>query len=148
MRNLAVMGEKLVIVYSDQRVREAAQLMKANGFSQLPVLDRATGKHVGIVTDGTIMERMLIPKAEFDQRGLDWIRMYADKTLQAADVVEQTPTLSTGDSLDVAARNLMYHYALLVEDREELGIITRNDFLELALENSEHSSSKVLATKP
>ena len=52
-----VMTEQVVSVTADKPLREAAQMMHADGFRRLPVID-ASGKVIGILTRGDIIQAM------------------------------------------------------------------------------------------
>jgi predicted transcriptional regulator len=129
-----ILSGKVETVCSDEPIRIAAAKMKEKGFTQIPVKDRETRECLGLVTDWTILTRMLEPlKAQPKET---WLKHLAGMPIRDADIIERVPEYPLSSPLIEIAEGLLHHYAVLVRDEFEnqFGIITRADFLRLLLE--------------
>jgi predicted transcriptional regulator len=120
-------------VCSDEPTWKAAAKMKEEGFTQIPVIDRRTNECLGLVTDWTLLVRMLEPlKAQPKET---WLKHLAELPLREADVIDKVPEYPVSSPLVEIAEGLLHHYGVLVraEHETQFGIITRADFLRLIL---------------
>jgi predicted transcriptional regulator len=125
---LYISSHDVVSVFIDDTVDEAARKMREGGFTQLPVLERATGKCKGIVTDFALLKKMLSP---FTISREGWLSDLGRIKIKEAGVVDVVPTFPLTSSMTEIAQALVYHYAILVMEDEKVGIVTRADFLRL-----------------
>ena len=121
--------ENVLSIYSDQTVEKASDMMVEKGYTQLPVFDRTYSNSLGIVTDYTIMRRMLSPNTF--SKG-NWLEELRQMTIEKAEVIDQAPTYSLDTPVAEIAQALLFHYAILIfKERGKVGIITRADFLKM-----------------
>jgi len=128
-KDLAVTDKQLVWVYDDAKIRETAALMKDNGFTQVPVKRRRDGRWRGVVTDLSVLRRML-PSAQIDGGSLP---EFKDALIGDSGVIEGIADCPIYSTLGVVAQMLQHFYAVLLTDDlgEVKGIITRADILKL-----------------
>jgi predicted transcriptional regulator len=122
---------EVVCVYSDESTAKAASEMQKSGFTQIPVIDRKTGQCTGLVTDLTLLVRMLEPlKSEPKET---WLKHLAELPISEAEVIDKVPEYPACSPLIEVAEGLMHHYGVLIRDEQKnkFGIITRADFLKL-----------------
>jgi predicted transcriptional regulator len=127
-RDLAV-TEKLVWMHDDATVGEVACVMLGKGFTQIPVKSRGDGRWRGVVTDLSLLRRML-PSPDVKVGSLaEFNRM----RIRDAGVIEGVVDCPLDSTLGVVAQMLMHFYAVLLTDDvgEVRGIITRADILKL-----------------
>ena len=130
--DIYVSSEKVVAAYSNDTVLMAIRKMDQGNFTQIPVIDKETGKCMGIVTDFTILKRMLSPQKNSKE---NWLSEFKKMTIKQAKIVDETPTYPLKTPIAEIAQALMFHYAILIlETRDKIGIVTRADFLK-ALQN-------------
>jgi cystathionine beta-synthase len=106
----------LVVVRTDQSVREALELITGHDVSQLPVLDE--GRNVGSVTEETLMARVIEDPAILDT--------------PVADLMgDPFPDVDGASALDDVARLLTRQTSAVVVRRDGAltGIITRYDMV-------------------
>ena len=126
---LYISSQNTVTVFLDDSVFEAVERMQEGGFTQLPVIDRKTSECKGIVTDFTLLKRMLSP---FEVSKEEWLLNLGKMRIKDADVVDIVPNFPLTSSIIEIAQALIYHYAVLVvEANGKVGIVTRADFLQL-----------------
>lgn len=124
--------EQVISVYSDDSVEKVADIMAKEGYSQLPVFDRTYSDSLGIVTDYSVLKRMLSPNTFSKNKWIDEIKKM---TIEKAEVIDQAPTYSQDTSIAEIAQALLFHYAILIfKERGKVGIITRADFLKIITE--------------
>jgi predicted transcriptional regulator len=133
-RDLAV-TEKLVWVHDDATVGEVAAVMLDKGFTQIPVKRCEDGRWQGVVTDLSILRRML-PTAEHRANSL---AEFNHMRIGDAGVIEGVVDCPLESSLGVVAQMLIHFYAVLLTDDlgDVKGIITRADMLKLLCEKAE-----------
>jgi predicted transcriptional regulator len=121
--------EKLVWVYDDATVREVASMMLDMGFTQIPVKSREDGRWRGVVTDLSILNRML-PSSKIDKSSL---LKFKDTMIKVAGIIEGIADCPIDSTLGMVAQMLVHFYAILLTDDlgEVRGIITRADLLKL-----------------
>jgi predicted transcriptional regulator len=132
-------SEDVATVDSLDPVSVAISKMKEGGFSQIPVFERETRKW-GIVTEFTIMKRMLSPlelKKDEDSRNerrtakFNWLKEFKAMPIKEAKVTDEAPTYPLDTPIAEIAQALLFHYAILIlEAREKIGLVTRADFFE------------------
>ncbi len=127
-RDLAVI-EKLVWVYDDAKVGGTAASMRENGFTQVPVKRRVDGRWRGVVTDLSILRRML-PSSQINGGSL---AEFKEAMIKDAGVIEGIADCPIDSTLGVVAEMLLHFYAVLLTDDlgDVRGIITRADILKL-----------------
>ncbi len=113
-----VMTPNPVGVQRNASVKEAVDLMRENGFSQLPVFDGE--KHVGGVTESGLIEH-LIPWELEDDPG----------EVRVEEVMEEAwPLLGEEAPISLLSSLLRYYPAVLVQRRGRVvGIVTKADLL-------------------
>ena len=123
--------EKLVWVYDNAKVGETAASMKENGFTQVPVKRRVDGRWRGVVTDLSMLRRML----SSSQIYVGSLQEFKDATIRDAGVIEGIADCPLDSTLGVVAQMLIHFYAVLLTDDlgEVKGIITRADILKLLI---------------
>lgn len=125
---LYVPSQKVVNVNSDDIVSEAARKMMEGDFTQLPVIDKAK-KCIGIVTDFTLLKRMLSPTIPSKK---NWLQEFRNMKIKDADVIDEAPTYPLNTPIAEIAQALLFHYAVLISEKNgKIGIVTRADFLKL-----------------
>lgn len=122
-------SESVVKVNSDDSVNVAVTEMTKGGFTQLPVINKKTGKCLGIVTDFTLLKRMLTPNAKSEEK---WLNKFKKMSIIDADIIDESPTYPMSTSIAEIAQALLFHYAILIIDEKgEYGIVTRADFIKI-----------------
>ena len=130
---LGASSENTVSVLMSSSVEEAAEKMSKGGFTQLPVFDQKTKKCMGIVTDFTLLKRMLSPSAVARE---EWVNQLSKMSIKDAGVIDACPVFPVTSSIIEIAHALVYHYAVLIEgENKSIGIVTRADFLQLLSSN-------------
>ena len=113
-------------ISSEDTIETAAKIMFEKDFSQLLVKDSTTKEYIGIVTDYTVFKEMLFP---FEVSS-DWLKTLKNKKVGL--LVDRPPRFPKNAKFIEVAQGLMHHYSVMVqEDKGEIGIITRWDFLKL-----------------
>jgi predicted transcriptional regulator len=126
---LYVPSQNVVRVYSDDIVSEAARKMTDGDFTQLLVIDMETKKSLGLVTDFTLLKRMLSPTIPSKE---NWLQEFRNMEIKDADVIDEAPTYPLNTPIAEIAQALLFHYAVLIsEGKGKIGIVTRADFLKL-----------------
>jgi predicted transcriptional regulator len=129
---LYVSSKNTIVVFDVDTVNEAAKKMLDGGFTQLPVIDKNTRQCIGIITDFTLLKRMLSPDVG-SKKG--WLNDLKALKVRDANVIDDPPRFAPDSSYTEIAQALMYHYSVLVrEGKRNTGIVTRADFLRLLLE--------------
>jgi CBS domain-containing protein len=80
-----IMTAKVITVTEDASVSDVARLLVDNGISALPVVD-ATGKLLGIVSEGDLMHRA---EAGTGLRRSWWLSLFTDASVSAAQFVKE-----------------------------------------------------------
>jgi predicted transcriptional regulator len=134
-----VKSEDVATVDSHDPVSVAIIKMKEGSFSQIPVFERETGKW-GIVTEFTIMKRMLSPlqsnkveenRSECVITKSNWLKEFKAMPIKEAKITDEAPTYPLNTPIAEIAQALLFHYAILIlEAREKIGLVTRADFFE------------------
>lgn len=142
---LYVNSQNTVSVFSDDSVDEAAKKMRIGDFTQLPVIERATGKCKGIVTDFALLRRMISP---FTVSKKGWLSDLGSMKIKEADIIDAAPIFPPTSPIIEIAQALIYHYAVLVQESEgNVGIVTRADFLKLFADIQERWRERFLLKK-
>jgi predicted transcriptional regulator len=129
-KDLAVTN-KLVWLHDDASVGEVSAKMIEKGFTQIPVKRREDGRWRGVVTDLTILSRLL-PSAEVKANSLEEL---SKMKISEAGVIEGIVDCPLESTLGQIAQILASFYAVLLTDDlgDVKGIITRADLLRLLL---------------
>ncbi len=106
---------KVMSVRPETPVKKIIAIMRASGFSQVPVIER--GIQIGEISEETLLHNM--------DRKLE--------KLQAKDIIDRPfPVVDAGDSTETLPQLLDAHPAVLVAERGRItGIITKSDLLGL-----------------
>jgi CBS domain-containing protein len=80
-----IMTGKVITITEDASVSDVANLLLDNGISALPVVD-ATGKLLGIVSEGDLMHRS---EAGTGRRRSWWLSLFTDANASAAQFVKE-----------------------------------------------------------
>ena len=113
-----LISRPVVSVGRTQLVRDAVDLMRRRGFSQLPVLDG--GRCVGSISEKTILDRAARGESLESVLGLK-VREIMDSPL---------PVVNSDTPLDLVLGLLQSNYGVLVSKGENLvGILTKSDIL-------------------
>jgi len=134
IRDLYVSSQNLVTVNSEDKVSLASDRMTKNEFTQLPVIDKSSKSCVGIVTDFTLLNRMVSPKKA--SKG-NWLTEFINMKIKDAEVIDNAPTYPLDTPIAEIAQALLFHYAVLInEENGKIGMVTRADFHKLLTNNS------------
>jgi predicted transcriptional regulator len=129
VRKYATTFEKLNWATDDEPLREVAERMFRNGFSQLPVRS-ASGDFRGIVSEGTVLKRILHP--EVSGRKFSSLDELGSLKLRDVGVIEEPPRYPANSKMMEISQVLSNYYAVLLTSGEHVvGIITRADILKL-----------------
>ncbi len=111
------MNPKIIFTSPQTTVREVILIMKKQGVSQLPVIQKE--KVVGLVSEGTILEKME-PSPE---------KLFS---LRVEEIMEEVPPIVSPQTGQEVVSQLLRSFSLvLVAERGELkGVITKSDLLE------------------
>ena len=113
-----IMTESPIFVQQITSVQETVEIMRKNGFSQLPVFDK--DKPVGGVSERTLLDQIL-----YNEDGIPASRK------QVKDIMEESwPMVSEDAPLSLLSNLLKYYPAVLVQRKGYVvGIITKADLL-------------------
>ncbi|MCJ7731141.1 CBS domain-containing protein [Candidatus Bathyarchaeota archaeon] len=113
-----IMTEDPISVQQIATVQETVEIMRRNGFSQLPVFDG--DKPVGGVSERTLLDQIL-----YNEDGVPPSRK------QVKDIMDDNwPTVSEDAPLSLLSNLLKYYPAVLVQRQGHvIGIITKADLL-------------------
>lgn len=118
-----------VCVYSDDKMSEVARKMMNGNYTQLVVIERQTKECIGLVTDLTLLKRLLSPTTLSKK---NWLEELKNMKVNDADVIDEAPIFALNTPIAEVAQALLFHYAILINDKNaKVGIITRADFLKL-----------------
>jgi predicted transcriptional regulator len=111
-----IMNKRVSLVDVNELVGEVIRVMKYREISQVPIVSR--GKVVGIITESTILERMMNEPEK-------------TKHYRAGDIMEEAPPIiSRKTGLKTVAELLKSNAILLVAEKGEIsGVITKADLL-------------------
>jgi predicted transcriptional regulator len=113
-----LMSRPVVSVAKTQLVRDAVDLMRRRGYSQLPVFE--TGRCVGSISEKTILDRAARGESLESVLGLK-VREIMDSPL---------PVVNSDTPLDMVLGLLQSNYGVLVSKGENVvGILTKSDIL-------------------
>jgi predicted transcriptional regulator len=113
-----IMTEDPIIVQQTATVQDAVEIMRRNGFSQLPVF--SGDKPVGGVSERTLLDQML-----FSEEG-----MSANRRLVKDIMEENWPMVAEDAPVSLLSNLLKFYPAVLVQKQGHVvGIITKADLL-------------------
>ena len=117
-------------VFDSEKLSMIAELMRKNGFSQVPVYNKETGKFLGVVTELSIINRMHNPHT--NNGHITNVGEFSEMTVRDAEIIEEIPKISTEIPLNKISQTLVHYPAIMLEkDGEICKIITRADLLKL-----------------
>jgi len=126
IRELYVSSQNLVTVFSEDKVSLASDKMVDKEFTQLPVIDKSSKKCVGIVTDFTLLNRIVSPNKVSEG---NWLIELSNMKIKDAEVIDKAPTYPLDAPIAEIAQALLFHYAILIDEGNgKIGIVTRADF--------------------
>ena len=129
VRKYATTFDSLNWASDDEPLSVVCERMFRGGFSQLPVRS-GSGAFLGIVSEGTILKRILHPEVEGVKLGS--LGELGALRLRDAGVIEEPPRYPSNSGLVEVAQVLTNYYAVLLTSGERvIGIITRADILKL-----------------
>jgi len=133
MKAREVMSSPVVTVTTSTAVKEAGELLCANGFTALPVVDD-DGRLVGIVTEADLIRDRIPPDPRI--HGSHPVRK-ATSPLRVLDVMTfPVESLTAGADISDAARIMVderIRCLPIVDGGAPIGIITRRDLLRASL---------------
>jgi predicted transcriptional regulator len=111
-----VMTKKIVTVKSNEKIVKIIKLMKANGISQIPVLQQDSV--CGVITESGIIDKTLELKGKI-------------VNLTAGDIMEEAPPMvPTNFNLKSVLQLLKYSQIVLITEKGKLkGIVSKSDVL-------------------
>ena len=113
-----IMTTEIISVQRTATVHETIEIMRRNGYSQLPVMDG--DKPVGGVTERTLLDHIL-----YNDDGIP-----ASRKLVGDIMEESWPMVSEEAPLTLLSNLLKYYQAVLVQRQGQvMGIITKADLL-------------------
>jgi predicted transcriptional regulator len=108
--------------YSDETLGDVAKRMFCKGFSQLPVMDRASNEFTGVISELSIIRKMMRPDRSLEE--------WREAKIKEAGVVESYIRFSPNTPTHEVAQLLLSYPAILLEEKLQItGIITRADLL-------------------
>ena len=130
---------ELEAIYDDETISSVAKKMREKEVSQLPVFSRKDREYLGLVTELSLLKRILrfepseaayelkekmnIPKS---------LSGFKSMTVAEANIIEKVPDYPLDTSFREIAQLLTHYYAVpLYEESRVTGIITRADILKL-----------------
>jgi predicted transcriptional regulator len=110
--------------YSDEKLKDVAKRMFSKGFSQLPIRDRTGNEFMGVISELSIVRKMMKPDKTLEK--------WQEASIEDAGIIESfiyyppnTPTIEL-------AQVLINTPAILLEEKLQIaGIITRADLLKI-----------------
>ena len=128
VRKYATTFDKLEWAYDDETVGDVTCRMFHDGFSQFPVKSRASDDFLGMVTETSILKRILHP--EVNNKKLKTLGETGSLRISEAGVIEEIPRYPIGSKMIEISQVLTNYYAVLLTSGENVvGIITRADIL-------------------
>lgn len=146
MRVTEIMSPNVVTVAPDSPVNEIARVMTEQGVSGVPVVDPATGRLVGMVTELEMIERQAEFGAPFYATFLDAFVMIAEQdgeeklarilATRADQLMERTVYAIREDATIEELASLMFErkvnpVPVLSMEGELIGIVSRSDIVKL-----------------
>jgi predicted transcriptional regulator len=113
-----IMTEDPIVVQQTATVQETVEIMRSNGFSQLPVFNG--DKPVGGVSERTLLDQML-----YNEAGIPASRRLVKNIME-----DNWPMVAEDAPLSLLSNLLKYYPAVLVQRQGQVvGIITKADLL-------------------
>jgi CBS domain-containing protein len=130
MRALDIMSRPVVTVTPETAAKRAAQLLAANGFTALPVVDEDQ-RLVGIVTEADLIGDRFQPDVRFRHAGPTSVAAEPGATVGA---VMTTPVIGMGPRSDLveltrALLDSRIRAMPIVDGSQVVGIVTRGDIV-------------------
>ncbi len=113
-----IMTTEIVSIQKSVTVHETIEIMRRNGYSQLPVMD-------GDKPVGGISERRLLDQILYNKDGIPASRKVV------GDIMEESwPTVAEDAPISLLSNLLRYYQAILVQRKGQIiGIVTKADLL-------------------
>jgi predicted transcriptional regulator len=130
---------ELEAAYDDETISSIAKKMRKNEISQLPVFSREEGEYLGLVTELSLLKRILkfepyetVHELKEKMKTPESLSDFKSMTVSEANVIEKIPDYPLETSFREIAQLLTHYYAIpLYEKTRVTGIITRADILKL-----------------
>lgn len=127
-REKATSEVELEWAYSDEKLKDVAKRMFCKGFSQLPIMDRAGNEFLGVISELSIIRRMMRPNLSLQE--------WRETRIEDAGIVESFIRFSPNTPTHEVAQLLLSYPAILLEEKLQItGIITRADLLKYLFTN-------------
>lgn len=113
-----IMTTEIVSIQKYATVHETIEIMRRNGYSQLPVMDE--DKPVGGISERTLLDQIL-----YNDDGIPASRKVV------GDIMEESwPTVAEDAPISLLSNLLKYYQAILVQRKgQTIGIVTKADLL-------------------
>ncbi len=113
-----VMTTDIISIQKNATVHETIELMRRNGYSQLPVMDG--DKPVGGISERTLLDQIL-----YNEDGIPASRKVVE------DIMEESwPTVAEDAPISLLSNLLKYYQAILVQRHGQIiGLVTKADLL-------------------
>lgn len=113
-----IMTKEIVSIHMDATVHETIEIMRRNGYSQLPVTDG--DKPVGGISERTLLDQIL-----YNDDGIPASRKVV------GDIMEESwPTVAEDAPISLLSNLLKYYQAIIVQRQgKTVGIVTKADLL-------------------
>ncbi len=119
---IATREDDLEWAFSDEKLKDVAKRMFNKGYSQLPIRDRVSNEFMGVISEHSIIRKMMGPDRSLEE--------WRETKIEEAGIVESFIRFSHDTpTLEVAQLLLSYPAILLEEKLQITGIITRADLL-------------------
>lgn len=137
------MSRNVVTVTPDTSLPDAHQIMKANGFRRLPVVD-ANDKLVGILTLGDVRGAEASPATSLSVWELNYLlaRLKVSSVMSEKPVVIR-PNTTIGDAAKTMLDSKVSGLPVIDENGQLVGIITESDIFRMVVLNEWNEESMV-----
>jgi predicted transcriptional regulator len=112
-----IMNRSVVGIQKDMHISDAIDLMRRNGFSQLPVMDGE--RSIGSISEGTLLDHMLASKKNESQ------------AMTVSEIMDEPfPQVGEDAPVSLLTNLLKFYSAVLVQRKGTIaGIVTKADLL-------------------
>lgn len=125
---IATKENELEWAYSDEKLKDVAKRMFSKGFSQLPIRDRTGNEFTGVISELSIIRKMMKPDRTLEQ--------WREARIEDAGVSESLIRTPDNTPTIELAQVLINTPAILLEEKLQItGIITRADLLKFLFTN-------------
>lgn len=126
--------EDLFHGYEDQTLYDFALEMFNSTYSQAPILERETNRYLGVVTEESILNKLLSSPPIAHNNPLEQLSRLR---IENADIIEDIPHFPDDTPIAQIGQALINYYAvMLTKNGDIVGVVTRADFLKLIFQKS------------